>query len=67
MNFLIVNGAVIAPQYGDENDRLAIQQLQQMFPDRQIVGVQTGRSPSAAATSTASPSSSPRRNAAQAA
>ena len=41
MNFLIVNGAVIAPQYGDENDRLAIQQLQQMFPDRQIVGVQT--------------------------
>ena len=30
MNFLIVNGAVIAPQYGDENDRLAIQQLQQM-------------------------------------
>ena len=32
MNFLIVNGAVIAPQYGDENDRLAIQQLQQMFP-----------------------------------
>ena len=41
MNFLIVNGAVIAPQYGDENDQLAIQQLQQMFPDRQIVGVQT--------------------------
>ena len=29
MNFLIVNGAVIAPQYGDENDQLAIQQLQQ--------------------------------------
>lgn len=41
MNFLIVNGAVILPQYGDENDALAIQQTQEMFPDRKIVGVLT--------------------------
>ena len=39
MNFLIINGAVILPQYGDENDELAIRQAQEMFPDREIVGV----------------------------
>ena len=41
MNFLIVNGAVILPQYGDENDAVAIEQVQKMFPDREVVGVQT--------------------------
>lgn len=41
MNFLIVNGGVIVPQYGDENDGLALQQLQEMFPERKVVGVQT--------------------------
>lgn len=41
MNFLIVNGGVIVPQYGDENDARALTQLQEMFPDRKIVGVQT--------------------------
>ena len=41
MNFLIVNGGVILPQYGDENDELAIKQAQEMFPDRKIVGVRT--------------------------
>ena len=41
MNFLIVNGGVILPQYGDENDALAMQQVQDMFPDRRVVGVQT--------------------------
>ena len=39
MNFLIVNGAVILPQYGDEHDELARRQAQEMFPDRTIVGV----------------------------
>lgn len=39
MNFLIVNGAVILPQYGDENDGLAMRQAAEMFPDRKIVGV----------------------------
>ena len=41
LNFLIVNGAIILPQYGDENDALAVEQAQAMFPDRKIVGVQT--------------------------
>lgn len=41
MNFLIVNGGVILPQYGDENDALAVQQVQAMFPERRVVGVQT--------------------------
>jgi len=41
MNFLIVNGGVIVPQYGDENDALALQQVQEMFPERKAVGVRT--------------------------
>lgn len=41
MNFLIVNGGVILPQYGDENDSLAVEQVQAMFPDRKVVGVLT--------------------------
>ncbi|HAE15215.1 MAG TPA: agmatine deiminase [Erysipelotrichaceae bacterium] len=41
MNFLIVNGGVIVPQYGDENDELALKQIQEMFPDRKAVGVRT--------------------------
>lgn len=40
-NFLIVNGGIIAPQYGDENDALALEQLQQIFPERRVVGVPT--------------------------
>ena len=41
MNFLIVNDGIIAPQYDDENDALALQQLQEMFPERKVVGVST--------------------------
>lgn len=41
MNFLIVNGGVIVPQYDDENDKLALDQVQAMFPDRKVVGVKT--------------------------
>jgi agmatine deiminase len=41
MNFLIVNGGVIVPQYGDENDELAIEQIKAMFPEREVVGVRT--------------------------
>ncbi|MCR5468233.1 MAG: agmatine deiminase [Lachnospiraceae bacterium] len=41
MNFLIVNNAIILPQYGDENDALAVKCAQEMFPDRKIVGVRT--------------------------
>ena len=41
MNFTIVNGAVIVPQYGDENDKLALEQIAEMFPERKAVGVYT--------------------------
>ena len=41
LNFLIVNGGIILPQYGDENDALAVEQVQAMFPDRKVVGVET--------------------------
>ena len=41
MNFTIVNGGVIVPQYDDENDELSLKQIAQMFPDRKVVGVST--------------------------
>lgn len=41
MNFLITNRGIIAPQYDDENDPLALSQLQEIFPDYKIVGVPT--------------------------
>ncbi len=41
MNFLITNNAIILPQYGDENDALAVEQVQAMFPDYVIEPVRT--------------------------
>ena len=41
INFLIVNGGVIVPQYDDENDALALEQIQAIFPERKVVGVRT--------------------------
>lgn len=41
LNFLITNGGVIVPQYEDENDELAIRQMQEIFPDKKVVGVRT--------------------------
>lgn len=41
LNFLICNGAVIVPQYDDENDALALQQIGALFPSRKAVGVRT--------------------------
>lgn len=41
LNFLIVNGGVIVPQYDDANDALALEQIQSLFPDRKAVGVMT--------------------------
>lgn len=40
-NFLICNRAVIVPQYDDENDDLALSQIQAMFPERKVIGVRT--------------------------
>lgn len=41
LNFLITNDGVIVPQYGDENDKLALDQLKEIFPNKQVVGVYT--------------------------
>lgn len=41
LNFLITNGGIIAPQYDDENDNLALEQLQEIFPEHKVVGVHT--------------------------
>lgn len=39
LNYLVTNGGVIVPQYGDENDALALEQLAALYPDREVVGV----------------------------
>lgn len=41
MNFLITNQGVIVPQYGDENDGLALAQLRMIFPHHTVTGVKT--------------------------
>lgn len=39
-NFLILNGAVLVPTYGDaDNDALALQRLRPAFPDRTVIGI----------------------------
>lgn len=38
-NFLIINGAVLMPAYGDDADGRAWQVLAQAFPDREIIAV----------------------------
>ncbi len=38
-NFLILNEAVLVPFYGSNKDEMAHRQLQQAFPDREVVGV----------------------------
>ena len=39
MNFLIANGAVIAPVYEDRGSNYAIEILKRLFPDREVVGL----------------------------
>ena len=39
MNFLIANGAVIAPAYEETASRLAAEALQTLFPGREIIGL----------------------------
>ena len=38
-NFLIINGAVLLPVYGCDTDALAISQMQQAFPNHDIVPI----------------------------
>lgn len=39
VNFYISNGAVICPQFGDDNDKTAIDILSGLFPDREVIGI----------------------------
>lgn len=36
VNFYISNGGVIVPQFGDENDAIAVRKLQELFPTRKV-------------------------------
>ena len=38
-NFYISNGSVIVPQFGDKNDRPALELLQELFPERRVCGL----------------------------
>jgi agmatine deiminase len=38
-NFYIANGIVLAPTFNDPNDRLALDTLAGVFPERQVVGI----------------------------
>ena len=38
-NFLIINGAVLAPTYDDPADAEALRRLRTCFPDREVIGV----------------------------
>lgn len=38
-NFFIANRAVLVPTFNDPNDRIALNILQDLFPERQVVGI----------------------------
>jgi agmatine deiminase len=38
-NFYIANGIVLAPTFGDKNDRAALNVLARLFPDREVIGI----------------------------
>jgi agmatine deiminase len=41
-NFYIANGIVLVPVFNDPNDRLALDILADLFPDREVVGIYSG-------------------------
>jgi agmatine deiminase len=38
-NFYIANGVVIVPTFNDDNDRVALGTLADLFPGRRVVGI----------------------------
>ncbi len=38
-NFYLANGTVIVPTFNDSNDRIAMNRLAELMPDRQVVGI----------------------------
>ena len=43
-NFYIANGLVLVPTFNDPNDRLALNTLAELFPEREVVGIACNRS-----------------------
>jgi agmatine deiminase len=41
-NFYVANGVVLVPVFNDPNDRLALDILADLFPDRDVVGIYSG-------------------------
>lgn len=41
-NFYIANGVVLVPVFNDPNDRIALNLLSEIFPDRDVVGIYSG-------------------------
>jgi agmatine deiminase len=41
-NFYIANGAVLVPVFNDANDRIALNTLAEVFPDREVVPIYSG-------------------------
>ena len=41
-NFYIANGLVLVPVFNDQNDRVALNILSDLFPDREVVGIYSG-------------------------
>jgi agmatine deiminase len=38
-NFYIANGLVLVPTFNDPNDRVALNTLAELFPDRRVIGI----------------------------
>jgi agmatine deiminase len=38
-NFYVANGVVIVPTFNDQNDRVALDTLAELFPSRDVVGI----------------------------
>jgi len=41
-NFYVANGVVLVPVFNDPNDRIALDALADVFPDREVVGIYCG-------------------------
>jgi agmatine deiminase len=41
-NFYVANGLVLVPTFNDKNDRMALNILAELFPDREVVGIYCG-------------------------
>jgi len=41
-NFYVANGVVLVPVFNDPNDRVALDILADLFPDREVVGIYSG-------------------------